>query len=1532
MANPQNDWWDTTAPKVEATPLPTLSTQQDWWETTKPLRDYTTLDPEPTDFGEDDDYWDSFTSWTKRRGDVARTLGRIPVRATEDIYNVLNEWFEFSTRARWENELFEEPQSAAEDITAEIGSWLGTFWVPGGAISKTITGVSKATGLSAKTTKLTGLITKTPKGKKAARLAGIASEGFLRGTVADYITTDIEDHEADQAIQKRLQATIEGGLLGAGINLTTFGVGRYTSMVWRKFKALKKVRQAAEGKGDARVALKELKKVIEDENKIKDDVLTELSPRDDIVDEVDPELDELFGDVKPKEDIAPEKKEEAFKKADAEAPKLKKEEPKSPELGIEEYINRASSLPDQIRRMVNLEKGVAERMNPKIIEMMDLLKQKDIESVRAILSTFETDVRRYRKLMEIRARAGRITGQSLRAFAADPLDFFSKSMVYKPEVLKRMNQIDDLLKLVGDVKDGKIKDEFIIDSLKKEIADVNGVIKGGTLSDALDATFGRSLNNAVENIWSKYQRSIAENVSKTLQKKVPQQKASLDIFSKRITTTLTDAVKSNKKAANRVSSVLDNVQDILANPEKYRESITKTIKEISDAKNIKAEDKNRALKVLSDLLTGKEGKRLFDVLPNRVKLVNKIINDELKSIGTSLNKAIKEGNERLLVDEVADRIAKKTDLGPIEKEVLLDHIRADLSNALAEMRDDVIRKLRSKELFQKFNLRANIKELDEMSDKSIKEIREYLSKKANEKNTPQDIALLQQEARKAKQVLKQKVKNADIEAENELAERLIRELSGFREFDQAASGTFELMLRAFEMVRMNMMLFSPRTWLVGVPTAAFNVVYQPIQQAVKAFIKAKTHPFEDISTVEAFKLAKAEVQGMSEYFSNFTTFWDLMKQTYKDKGQSAILPKSFRRHEEDLMEAGEAVVSATPIKVALKDKKKLTELIKQYGVKNERNETRLRKFLLEMLEGEPTTQIGKALDPLFSISFRAMGIMDEPFKAMGLMRSMRSFAMSEGIGKGLDAKALNDYVDKRMKEAFRESEGLPQWAGKEEFSEVEQLALSITYQADYADKYFSQTAKAFARWTRGGEDAHYNPLKILLRLQVPFIKTPTAIAQFGLDHFPLTSAVGFLYKFAAKQTPLHKQLKGLSDEIDKGLAMLASKEAKGDIIEETRKTLRDLHKEKEDLTLKLKEQEAEGLTNMILGVALTSSLAFAASTGVISGTGAYLTTEQRKRLIDAGWRPNSITIGGKRISYQRLEPWSTFMSSMADIVHYMGMTGVTFDELSDTDKTFVDALSASIVENMTNKYFITGLYEVLEVALDPQKTAMDIPRGWAMSLSPTMTRDLVAINEQFQREAVEWQARAKERMLGIHPGQYRRNLLGEKVERVWSMDGWWGIISPITWSDKKNDPIMNEIAGLRGKLGQTQTYRKSGMDTRKFYHKRTGQSLYDAWLDKMSNTVDFDGLTLRQNLNILINSPEYMNAPQVKVNVDDATKADLISNKVTSFKNDVWEQIEQDEDFRNNYLDTDGDSWTNQITNEGLQNKQLKVLTDFVGF
>jgi hypothetical protein len=1524
----EDDWWNSTAPTVTEIPQQALApTGDDWWDSTSPKQNYPTIEPTQSEI-QDDDYWSSFTSWTKQ-APVTRTIGRIPVRASEDIYNALNEVFEFGTRARWEDKIFEEPQSAVEDITAEIGSWLGTFWLPGGVITKVGGSMSKVTGLTAKTTKLTNLISKTSKGKKAVRISKIAAEGALRGAIADYITTDVEDLDNESAIQKRLGATLEGAVIGAGANLTMFGIGRHVGIVWRKLRAIKKVRQASEGKGDPELALRELKKVIEDENKIKDDVLSELKETNEITATPDKELDEVIAKPKPKEEVKD--------KPTGEKPKVEEptvvEEPKNPELDIEEYINRAQSLPDQINRMVRLNERVASRLNPKITELMQSLDEGDINRVRTIVSTLETDMRRYRKLMELRAKSGNITGKALRAFAGDPMDFFGKPMVYKTEVLRRMNQVDSLLKLVRDVKQGKLKDDILLKNLKKELSDVEGVIQGKSLSDVLNDSFGKTAEESLNGIWSKYKKTISAGVLKTLEKTTPKNKTALGVFSDRISKTLKDSLANNKALSKKVSSSLADIEDIIANPEKYKESIEKIIKDVTDADNIKATDKAEALKVLGDILKGETGKRLFDVLPNRVKLVSKVIKEELKEIETSLKEAIQEGTEKDLLQKVTQRIADKTELSGSEKEVLLDHVRVQLSNTLAEMRDDVIRKFRSKELFQKFNLRANIRELDEMSEKSIKEIREYLTSKVKENQTPEDIKLLQEEARKSKKVLEDKVKRADIEAENELTKRFLKELSGMQEFDAAAAGTFELMLRTFEKLRLSMMLFSPRTWLVGVPSAAFNIAYQPVQQGLKTFIKARSNPFEEVSRARAWELAKAEVIATSEYFSNFNMFWDLIKETYKNNGQSAILPRAFRRHEEDLIDVGSKSVETEPLKIPFKNRKKLAELVKKYGVKNETNEKGFRKFLLEMVEGEPTTQIGKALDPLFSTSFRAMGVFDEAFKAMGLMRGLKAQALKEGITKNLEEKALNEYVEKRMKEALKDEGGLPQWANNEEFADVEQLALSITYQADYADKYFSQLARSFSSWSRGGDDSHYNPLKIIARLQVPFIKTPTAIAQFALDHFPPTAAAGIIWKTILKKSPLHSKLKTVSKDIETNSLILGTETAEESVKKEAQNTIDDLLKEQEDITLKIKEQEAEAMSNFALGSVMTMGMAYAASTGVITGTGAYLTDEQKKRLTDAGWRPNTIKVGDKRVSFSRLEPWATFLSSMADIVHYVGMTGQHFDQLSDADKTFISAFKASVVENMTNKLFIRGLYETLEVALDKNKSFLDLVRvDLPASLTPSFARDLAKINEQFQREAVEWRARSKERILGIHPGQYRRNLLGEKVDRVWGMDGFWGIISPVTWSNAKSDPLMKELAGLRGKLGQTNIYKRKGIDTRKYYHKRTGQSLYDAWMDKVVNHRGFDGLNLRQKLRNFMKTTEYINAPDIKIEEGDTPKAKLISNLVSNFRTDVWESIEKDNDFRSNYFNVDEESWTTRLSNQTLKTVKLKALTELVGF
>jgi hypothetical protein len=184
------------------------------------------------------------------------------------------------------------------------------------------------------------------------------------------------------------------------------------------------------------------------------------------------------------------------------------------------------------------------------------------------------------------------------------------------------------------------------------------------------------------------------------------------------------------------------------------------------------------------------------------------------------------------------------------------------------------------------------------------------------------------------------------------------------------------------------------------------------------------------------------------------------------------------------------------------------------------------------------------------------------------------------------------------------------------------------------------------------------------------------------------------------------------------------------------------------------------------------------------------------------------------------------------------MTDGRFESLTDADQNMFNMLHATLVVNLSNKYFVRGLNDLLSVMSNPNKDVADIPVDFAASLSPTFLRDLGTINEEFQREAIGWQRQFQSRAYGAHPGQYRRNMLGEKVDRVWGMDGWWGVISPVTWSDAKSDPLMKELAGLRGTLGQSRVYSREGIDSRNFYHTKTGQSLYDAWMAHMSKFRD----------------------------------------------------------------------------------------------
>ena len=1518
------DWLKPTTPTdtlIEGDPL--QEEQPDWLTPTTA----TEISPPPTPVipvdEPDDSYWGRFTKWTQPIVDPTVRAG---VRSAEDVYNASQEFLFFGEKAKWEDEWLGKPKSAVEDIAAEMGSWVVGFVGPGGLVQKGVSTVANIPKVSSKTSKLLGLIGKTKKGEKALQVGKIAAEGAVKGAVADYLTTDVGDLEADDAILERLSNTVEGAAIGSAVNLTTFGTGRLVSAQFRRLKALRKVNRAAEGKGDATSALKELKTSIDEEVAIKEDFLSDIKPVDDRVDPTQT-VDDIIQEATPKK---------------PEAPEVKKEPKKpivNPELEIEEYIKQGQTLPEQVNRLVRLNVGLDGEMTPKINSLVESLSDFDkkieqgvrkgltdqFNSAKKGVVDLETDLRRYRKMIELRARAGNLSGKLLLAFKGIPKMDFDKPIKYKPAVQKQLESIDRLLDLVGGVKGGKLTNEKLLANLKRELGSADVLSKTGDLKGAVEKEFDSVVDESIDSIWGSYKNRISDQVLKTLRLSKRTNKAALDMFSDTVTKNLKDAVAPSKNITKKVNQTLDNLQDILANPEKYKESIDVIIKDISEATDLDPSLAANANRLLNDLKNGVQGKRFLEALPQRDKLVQKLLKEEIKNITSKIKDAVKNGTEKDLVENVVADISNRvTTLGYQEKQVLVDMVRAELGNTVTAMREKILGNFISKEIYQKYSLKHSIEELDEMADKSVAEIKEYLGVTAKKSQlVSEDIKRLKEQAKVSKKILTDKLKQEEVAAYNEFVKEFLQSLGKMDAFGMEEMGNFELFLRASEKFRLNSLLFSVRTWTVGLLSAGFNMGYQPFKQMLKRYNEVKDLQRKGIKgygpEVSAMKVALQELKATSEYINNWGDMMSVLKATWKQNGHGAFNAKAFRRHEEDLISKTQtdevSELKKGPIKLNFKNKENLQNLVNKYGIDDERNRTRLRKFLEEIVEGEPTTRIGKALDPLFSVSFRAMGMFDQPFVFLGTMRALRSESLQKGLLEGLEGEALEKFTKERMQEALKREGDVLTWANNEKFNEVSELGFSMVYQQEYADKVISQAARDFARWSRSGESAYRNPIKIAARLFVPFIKTPTAIAQWTVDNLPVLAQFNWA-RVSLGFSKTAKELEQVEKTIIANTDAIKAKPISKDQIKEIEDAQESLFQQRQELILKNAEEKAEavanGISSAVLGIGVTTAI----STGNITGSGSHLSDDQKARLRDAGWRPNTIYIGGHKIDYSRFEPFSTLVSVHADLIHYKMMSG---EGLTNDDLEWYNVLRSSFVSNFADKYFLRGLKSFFGL-LDKRAgdfNAESVAVDFLSSLSPTIIRDLNQMNQEYQTKAHGFRDKLMERSFGKFPGLYARNLLGEKVDRQWQMEGAWGVLSPVYFAEDKRDTLLTELANIREDVGGRQSFYRTEtqkIDTRDYRDPKTGISLQDKWMDEMSD-IKINGKTLRKSLEKLIKTKKYKDAPNFEVTDAPHTRASLVKEILDKHRNKAWKEIRKNKKLRS-YTNSEGNSWLDIITGQ----------------
>ena len=292
---------------------------------------------------------------------------------------------------------------------------------------------------------------------------------------------------------------------------------------------------------------------------------------------------------------------------------------------------------------------------------------------------------------------------------------------------------------------------------------------------------------------------------------------------------------------------------------------------------------------------------------------------------------------------------------------------------------------------------------------------------------------------------------------------------------------------------------------------------------------------------------------------------------------------------------------------------------------------------------------------------------------------------------------------------------------------------------------------------------------------------------------------------------------------------------------------------------------AEG--RLLMGIASFSTTIGLAFSGKITGAGPSNEAE-RKLWAASGAQPYSFVHENEDgtqtfTSYQRLDPYATYLGLAADVAEHM-RTKPHVD--SEAWATVMGGLGVAMSKNIINKTYMQGLEQITTSLTDPDRFLARSARTRISSYVPAFIRHTAGVvdDDPYMREGKDYWDAFKKSFPG---GQtdVQRNALGEPIERK-TLTPWLGnvggkiadYISPTTVSTKGNDYVMDELVNTRGHYTnpRTQVSGTNGLVDMKSYSNANGQSAYDRYME-LSSETKVNGRTMRQNLERLIKSKDY---------------------------------------------------------------------------
>ena len=352
----------------------------------------------------------------------------------------------------------------------------------------------------------------------------------------------------------------------------------------------------------------------------------------------------------------------------------------------------------------------------------------------------------------------------------------------------------------------------------------------------------------------------------------------------------------------------------------------------------------------------------------------------------------------------------------------------------------------------------------------------------------------------------------------------------------------------------------------------------------------------------------------------------------------------------------------------------------------------------------------------------------------------------------------------------------------------------------------------------------------ILKLIVPFIKTPANLAIQALERTPL-GAIG---------TKNWKHFAGHS----------------GDAV-----------------------RIAETRGRVALGTTILGLSAILASSGMITG-GGHPDKSIRRNQRNAGYLPYSIKIGNFQIQYGRLDPIGMLIGTIADfneiyadlndkdrekiennLMAFMmnQMEGTGQDNLSKADKmgNMVIAGYKSVFKNIASKTYLRSLIDFLTAINgdDIDKRGAWWLRNKASSFWPNIFSK--ATNDPYLRETRSLLDDLRKKIgLGLHKDvQLAYNFMGEPIENKQNVVARYfnAVVNPVAIKVRENDFVLEKIIEHEINIPALNPV-KNGVDLREFVDK-DGKSAFDYYNEEIAKS------SLRKELSQLFKSKRFNDAP-----------------------------------------------------------------------